>query len=255
MTSFSRFSGRVENYVKYRPGYPEALGDLIESQIPRGSTIADVGSGTGKLSELFLRRGYSVAGIEPNAEMRVAAEDLCSKFPGFQSLAGAAEALPLPDGAVDAVAAGQAFHWFDREKTRAEFERVLKPEGHVLLVWNDRSTDATPFLAGYERLFQEHCPDYKAIGHKKFEEGELRAFFAPGWMREARFHNEQTFDWEGLAGRLLSSSYVPAAGPVHDRILRELRRLFEHHCPEGRAVFVYQTRLWYGQFAGAGEQT
>ncbi|HSG40824.1 MAG TPA: class I SAM-dependent methyltransferase, partial [Thermoanaerobaculia bacterium] len=127
----ARFSSRVQNYVRYRPGYPLSLIDFLETNLglAPGAVIADVGSGTGKLSELFLDRGYRVIGIEPNDEMREAAEGLKERYPDFVNLAGQAESLPLDDRSVQAVMAGQAFHWFDPGKTRAEFARVLVPGG------------------------------------------------------------------------------------------------------------------------------
>lgn len=119
--SAERFSGRVADYLKYRPGYPEELLAFLRSEcgLVPGSVVADVGSGTGKLAELFLSGGNTVFGIEPNAEMRLAAERLFSGRSGFHSVAGRAEATTLPDSSVDLVAVGQAFHWFDREKTAA----------------------------------------------------------------------------------------------------------------------------------------
>ncbi len=245
----ARFSSRVRNYVLYRPDYPPALADFVEKDLglARGSVIADVGSGTGKLSVLFLERGYRVIGIEPNDEMREAAEDLKERFPDFVNLAGQAEALPLEDGSVQAVMAGQAFHWFDPEKTRAEFRRVLAPGGLVLLIWNDRSVDATPFLRAYERLLTERCPEYSEIASQYANEEVLRAFFGATGYREETFYNEQVFDWEGLKGRALSSSYIPASGPEGEAFMDELKKLFAEYSEDGRVAFVYNTQLFYGK--------
>ena len=115
-----RFSGRVENYVKYRPGYPQAIIDLLrkECHLTTNALIADIGSGTGKLAEVFLNNGYRVLGIEPDPEMRAAAEYVLGQYPTFTSIAASAEATELPDRSVDVVTAGQAFHWFDRERVR-----------------------------------------------------------------------------------------------------------------------------------------
>lgn len=248
----ARFSSRVRNYVLYRPDYPPALADFVERDLGliAGSVIADVGSGTGKLGVLFLERGYRVVGIEPNDEMREAAEELKERFPGFVNLAGQAEALPLEDGSVQAVMAGQAFHWFDAEKTRAELRRVLAPGGLVLLIWNDRSADATPFLRAYERLLTERCPEYSEIASRYANEDVLRAFFGSAGFREERFYNEQVFDWQGLKGRALSSSYIPASGPEGDAFMAELQKLFAEHNQDGRVAFVYNTQLFYGKIQG-----
>jgi ubiquinone/menaquinone biosynthesis C-methylase UbiE len=129
--STKRFSSRVENYIKYRPGYPPAMLDLLKEKcgLTGGSMVADIGSGTGILTELFLRNGNQVIGVEPNREMREAAERLLGKDPKFTSVSGTAESTTLKDQSVDFIAASQAFHWFDREQARREFLRVLKPGG------------------------------------------------------------------------------------------------------------------------------
>ena len=155
-----RFSDRVDAYVKYRPDYPRAVLELLQTECgltPR-SAVADIGSGTGKLSELFLRNGNSVYGVEPNPEMRLAGENLLSSYPGFVSVAGSAEATTLPDQSADFITAGQAFHWFDQKLARQGFERILKPDGLVVLVWNERLTD-TSFLEAYEMLTQTYATD------------------------------------------------------------------------------------------------
>ena len=117
-----RFSNRVDDYVRYRPHYPPGVLDRLREGIaltPR-TVIADVGSGTGISTELFLQNGNTVFAIEPNPEMRAAAERLLGGRPNFHSVRGTAEATTLPDGSVDCVVAAQAFHWFDPEKTRVE---------------------------------------------------------------------------------------------------------------------------------------
>lgn len=244
----ARFSDRVENYVRYRPDYPPALADFVQEKLglTPGAVIADVGSGTGKLSALFLERGYRVIGIEPNDEMREAAETLKERYPELVNLTGQAEALPLEDRSVHAVMAGQAFHWFDPVKTRAEFARVLAPGGLVMLIWNDRSPDATPFLRDYERLLTERCPEYSEIASRYANEDVLRAFFGSAGYSEERFYNEQVFDWEGMKGRALSSSYVPASGPEGEAFLSDLEKIFAEHSENGRVAFVYTTQFFHG---------
>src|SRR4026208_981769 len=135
-----RFSKRVENYIQYRPKYPPAVFDFLRNELnlAPSSIIADVGSGTGISSEMFLRNGNTVFGIEPNSEMREAGERNLSQFASFKSIYGTAEATTLEDHSVDFVIAGQAFHWFDRARSRAEFFRILKKNGWVVLIWNDR---------------------------------------------------------------------------------------------------------------------
>src|SRR5580698_5790113 len=150
--STSRFSDRVENYVRYRPGYPpEVLEKLkCECGLTSGHPIADIASGTGIWTRMLLENGNRVFGVEPNAEMRAAGERLLAPFANFTSIAGTAEATTLPDDSLDFISAAQAGHWFDRAKARQEFVRVLKPGGWLVLLWNERVTDSTAFLRDYE---------------------------------------------------------------------------------------------------------
>ncbi|MGH8024796.1 MAG: class I SAM-dependent methyltransferase [Limisphaerales bacterium] len=254
-----RFSNRVENYVRYRPDYPAAIIALLREEcgLTPESLVADIGSGTGKLSEIFLKAGCRVLGIEPNSEMRAAGESM--SIPAFTSIDASAEETTLPDQSVDFIAAGQSFHWFDRARCRAEFARILKPGGWVVIIWNDRQDDTTLFLAAYEKLLDQFGTDYAQSHHRKTDQPEvLQAFFGnkPGFKT---FHNIQYFDFEGLKGRLLSSSYAPMAGqPKHEEMLFELKRIFDAHHRGGRVAFEYETHVHYGRLtsspAGFGSQ-
>jgi SAM-dependent methyltransferase len=247
--STQRFSSRVADYVKYRPTYPPALIELLKTEcsLTPASTIADTGSGTGILSKLFLDHGNVVFGIEPNIEMRRAGEELLSAYPNFHSVAATAEATSLSDHSVDFVTAGQAFHWFDHRRVHAEFKRILKPDGWVVLVWNDRRIDSSPFLVEYEQLLLNFATDYEAVNHKQVDERVLRPFFGGNGVRKASFPNSQTFDFEGLRGRLLSSSYAPEQGhPDYQPMLQELERIFGMYQSKGNVIFEYITEVYYG---------
>lgn len=248
--SVGRFSNRVDNYLKYRPRYPEGVIDTLREEcgLTPLSSVADVGSGTGFLTELFVRNGNTVWAIEPNADMRTAAERLLAGAVNFHSLAGAAEATTLPDQSVELIAAGQAFHWFDRARTRLEFGRILKPNGWVALIWNERETESTPFLRAYEQLLQRFATDYAQVDHRLIDDAVLREFFAPGVYGQRIFPNRQEFDYAGVQGRLLSSSYAPEKGqPGHEPMLAELRRIFDEHNVNNRVAVEYLTRVYYGQ--------
>jgi SAM-dependent methyltransferase len=248
--STKRFSSRVENYIKYRPGYPPAVIKLLrrECGLARVSQIADIGSGTGILTEMLLKNGSAVLAVEPNPEMRQAAERLLGTHPNFHSVYGTAEATTLPPQSVDIIVAAQAFHWFDRARARQEFARILKPGGRVALIWNDRRTDSTPFLQAYEHLLQECSLDYRAVDHKQVDAATIGAFFAPAAFKSASFENQQVFDFKGLKGRLLSSSYAPEQGhPKHEAMLRGLSEIFEKHARQDRVVFEYDTLVYYGR--------
>ena len=245
-----RFSSRVENYIKYRPGYPDGVVETLQSEcgLTPGSIVADVVSGTGILTEMFLRNGNAVYGIDPNREMREAAERLLKDHPRFHSVAARAEETTLDDASVDFVAAGQAFHWFDREKTRREFARVLKPRGWVALIWNERVTITTPFLVAYEQLLKDYSTDYEQVDHRRIDDDVIRDFFGSDDFKLKQFKNAQVFDYEGVKGRLLSSSYAPEEGsPNYEPMLAELERIFQTYQDEGRVVFEYVTQMYYGQ--------
>jgi SAM-dependent methyltransferase len=243
-----RFSNRVENYVRYRPGYPAEIISLLRNEcgLTSDSVIADIGSGTGKLSELFLNAGCQVFGVEPNKEMREAGERM--NHPDFTSVDASAEETTLPAHSIDFVTAGQAFHWFDRDRCRSEFERILKPGGWVVIIWNDRQDDTTPFLAAYERLLEKFGTDYAEAHHRQADKPEvIRAFFG-NEPRFKNFHNVQQFDFEGLKGRLLSSSYAPVAGqPKYEDMLGELKRIFDKDQRNGTVAFEYDTHVYYGR--------
>jgi SAM-dependent methyltransferase len=242
-----RFSDRVDNYVKYRPGYPPAIIDVlnVECGLESESVIADVGSGTGLLAELFLRNGNLVYGVEPNDEMRAAAEQLLGSYLRFTSINGRAEATTLADSSVDFVTAGQAFHWFEPGPTRIEFGRILRPNGWVALVWNTRMTDRG-FMAGYEALLDRYALDYHEINHSE-QNDDVHGFF-DGQFRVWTFANEQQFDFEGMVGRLLSSSYAPpSAHPHYKPLVEGLGRLFETYQTGGRVSFLYKTELFWGR--------
>jgi SAM-dependent methyltransferase len=243
-----RFSNRVENYSKYRPGYPAEVLNLLKTEcnLTADSIIADIGSGTGKLTEILLANGNVVFGIEPNAAMRAAAESALRSYPAFRSIVGTAERTTMPAASVDLVAAGQAFHWFDTAAAKTEFPRILRPGGWVVLVWNDRQLATTPFLKDYEKFLLEFGTDYQEVRHDKAV-AAIEEFFAPEKVKLASFSNSQVFDLEGLKGRVLSSSYTP--DPNHsnfESMLRKLENIFKRHQENGHVTFQYDTKVYYG---------
>lgn len=245
----SRFSDRVENYILYRPGYPpEALQALkAECGLGPSHVIADIASGTGIWTRILLGNGNPVFGVEPNAGMREAGERLLAGFPKFISVAGTAEATTLADESVDFVTAAQAAHWFNRERSRQEFVRIMKPGGWLVLLWNERLTDSTKFLRDYEQLLLTYGTDYQEIRHEHTTDA-VNEFFDPAPFQERTFEMRQEFDYAGVEGRLLSSSYAPGPEhPQHAAMLNELRRIFDAHAVSGRAVFEYKTRLYFGR--------
>jgi SAM-dependent methyltransferase len=249
MDPTERFTQRVEEYARCRPGYPGALLELLRGELGLAPehVVADLGSGTGILTRLFLEHGNTVYGVEPNAAMRRAAEVELAGFGDFHSVAGRAEETQLEDDAADLVVAGQAFHWFDVVAARREVRRILRPSGWVVLVWNHRRTVGTLFLESYEIFLERWCPEYGDVRARYENEAELRTFFAPHGYQVRTLHNSQEFDREGLRGRLLSSSY--AQGPEsaqHAPMLAALDDLFLEHAAGGRVRFEYDTTVYYG---------
>lgn len=244
-----RFSDRVADYVRYRPGYPRELIPILTgvTGLRPDWVIADIGSGTGLSAELFLQNGNRVIGVEPNAAMRAAAEQTLAQWPGFESVPGRAEQTELPERSIDLVFAGQAFHWFDPVQARAEFRRILKAPAWTAVAWNRRRTDTTPFSIAYETLLQEFGTDYQAIRHDQLDPAILDQFFAHG-CELITLANQQVFDFAGTQGRLLSSSYTPAAGdPRRTLMLAELRRIFDEHQAHGQVSFDYDTLVYAGR--------
>lgn len=245
-----RFSNRVANYVKYRPGYPPEILELFKTEmgLTKDSVLADIGSGTGLSARPFLENGNRVYGVEPNEAMREAAAEYLKSFPGFVSHDGTAEDTNLEDNSLDFVTASQAFHWFDPAKTRAEFTRILKPGGYIVLIWNERQLDTNDFLRGYEKLLLKFANDYGNVRHENIDEAKLKQFFDSGYQK-ATFQNEQVFDFAGLRGRLLSSSYMPAEDSASFPALeKELKELFTKHSENDRIKILYDTNIYYKQY-------
>lgn len=236
--------------MRFRPGYPDALLRCLADEfgLAPHHVVADVGAGTGIFSALLLRYGCRVFAVEPNAPMRRAAEETLGGLSGFVSVDGAAEATTLPDACADWVAAAQAFHWFDVGRARTEFHRILRSGGRIAVIFNVRRED-TPFLRAFERFLHEHAVDYADVKEQRVEsDGRLEHFFGPDGFVTRTFDNAQRFNFDGLAGRTRSASYMP--GPDHPRhaaMIESLRQLFEAHAVDGAVEFLYHTRLFVGE--------
>lgn len=243
-----RFTSRADNYARYRPGYPQEVIELLRAEcgLTHQSAVADVGSGTGILTALFLDNGNQVYAVEPNAAMRAAAEAALAGRPGFTSINGRAEATTLPDASVDLVAAGQAFHWFDAAASRMEFGRILRPGGFVALIWNARAYRDDPLMADYERVLGEYGMGYNTVRHRAHA-GQMEALFVNG--HETRtFTHTRPLTYEMFWGGFLSSSYAPLPGdPRHEPVRAALSQVFEAHQRGGWVTFLYETEVHFGQ--------
>lgn len=237
-----RFAYRAGAYARHRPTYPQEVVGLLRKEcgLTAESRIADIGCGTGLLAELFLALGCEVFGVEPNAEMRQTGARLLARYPRFHSVEGRAETTTLPDASVEFVTAGQAFHWFDPVAARVEFARILRPGGHVALVWNERA-EGGGFQAAYDGLVRRYAPELNRIRHEDID----CVFGGPAW-RLAEFENRQVLDLEGLQGRLASSSYAPLPdSPGHREMLDALAELFAAFQAGGRVTLLYDTKIYF----------
>jgi SAM-dependent methyltransferase len=249
-----RFDKRAAQYSKYRPSYPREILEILESEIGFNddTTVADIGSGTGLLSRLFLQNGNTVYGVEPNDEMRSYAEQALSGFPGFASIKGRAENSTLTDSSVDLVAVGQALHWFDRDLTIREFGRILRKNGHLCVVYNDRN-NTDPFMKGYEDVVQKHARNRAEVldvwRSEPWREDNLSAFFQERKYRRFNLPNEQFLDLEGLLGRMTSASYMPSVDePVRFKALNlDVSRLFKDWEKNGTVRLLYETIIIIGR--------
>jgi SAM-dependent methyltransferase len=244
-----RFSNRVADYVRYRPSYPAGVLTFLSENcgLLRHHVVADIGSGTGLLSKLFVRNGNHVYGVEPNAEMQEAGDEFLRVYPNFAGITGSAEATTLADRSIDFVTTGQAFHWFDPIASRKEFSRILKPGGWVVVVCNERLTDSTPFLRDYEALLRRFGTDYAHVSDSYPLPEDMQSFFGARGFLSHELPNAQEFDLDGLSGRLRSSSYAPAANhPDFPQMMNELKHIFAAYQHNGIVRFDYRTRIYAG---------
>ena len=248
--STKRFSDCVEYYVKYRPSYPYELVEVMQREgiITNKSTIADIGSGTGIFTVLLLKAGCFVYGVEPNDEMRFAAEKFHSQYHTFVSVNGRAEKTSLKKGSVDVITAAQAFHWFGLNQSRKEFLRILKPQGYVVLIWNERLIETIPFQNEYELLLRKYCPEYGKSSSQKISQQDLEQFYG-----HSKFHlyicaNHQSFDFGGLRGRLESSSYcLKDDHKNYPMLMSSLKELFDRYQTKNTIILEYISKMYYGK--------
>jgi SAM-dependent methyltransferase len=252
LDSTTRFSDRVDDYVRYRPDYPPALLEWLQREqgVDAGWRVADVGAGTGISSKMLLDAGYRVTAVEPNAPMRLAAKSWLKSYETFSAVDGMADSTGLPDASVDLVTVAQAFHWFDEQATRREFARILRPRGLAAIWWNSRRLTGTRFLEGYEKLLLDYGTDYVSVAERYADDAQMRVWFGEGYRGSASFEHAQRLDFDALRGRLMSSSYVPKEGhPKHTPMLRALRELFDTCAEAGTISFDYDTRVYAGHLA------
>lgn len=249
----NRFTGRVESYRRYRPGYPSAIVDLLrhECALSPDATVADIAAGTGLLTEIFLAAGFTVTAVEPNDEMRSACAELEQQYPDLRIVAGTSESTNLPDHSIDLITVAQAMHWFDLDRTRAEFARILKPGGWCAVLYNNRRLSGDAFHDAYEQFLLDYGIDYKAVKEQHVGRKRLAQFFAPSPMKCESLINAQPLTLEALNGRVLSSSYIPQPGHLRfPEMQTALEKLFADHAQDGAITMIHDCVICWGQLSG-----
>lgn len=247
--SVERFNQTVEFYQKYRPRYPQAVIEILanDCQLNPNSIIADIGSGTGIFTQQLLNNGNKVYAIEPNASMRDVAEKTLAIYPNFNSIAATAEDTSLPDQSIDFITAAQAFHWFNQARVKPEFQRILKPGGWLVLLWNLRMSEASGFMQDYEKLLQKYGTDYVKVAAENIHDPTIEAFFNPNTVTIKHLPNQQIFDWDSLRGRIMSTSYVPKPDdPRFEPMMAEAKKIFLASQINNKIEFIYQTKIYFG---------
>jgi SAM-dependent methyltransferase len=249
----NRFTNRVESYLKYRPGYPAEIYQVLleEGIIKQSNHVADMGCGTGLSAELFLQNGHRVYGVEPDAAMLDGAKNYLSSYPYFVPVNASAHNCSLKNRSIDLIICGQSFHWFDREKTAAEFRRILQSDGHLLIMWNELNTSASDFMKVFVDFIEMFAVDYREVRSKIINAVEgLDGFFGHQSYQSKFFLNQQHLDLNGLNGRVLSMSFMPdQANKDHDFMMYCLRKIFQRYQETGKVKIEYLTKIYYGQLA------
>ena len=248
-----RFTDRVENYGKARPGYPPEITSLLREKcgLTNESTVVDVGCGTGLLAKIFCEAGCRVIGVEPNQAMREAGQHYLAQHRNFEMMEGKAELIPLEATSVDFIIAGQAYHWFDQKEARHEFMRILKPNGWAVLIWNDREFQGSKFADEYESLVQRFGIDYADVHQRgKSTVASFEQFFGNSAFEKTSFPNLQQLDRDRFIARVLSASYMPVADhPKHQPMMQEIERIFRENEQDGVVEVKYTTSVIYGQMS------
>jgi SAM-dependent methyltransferase len=251
-----RFTGRAADYDRYRQRYPaeEILARLREwCGLTPKQLIADIGAGTGMLAEVFLANGNRVLAVEPNLDMRdqlrsSVENHLGAPMPQLEIIDATAEATTLPDASIDIVAAGRAFHWFDKDRALAEFHRILKPQGWITLIAADRDRDSKdpnyrPQIQAYEDLMAAHGIDYTRVVRCGYRSYDSMDSFFDGDLHQAQISGLRSLDRESFSGHARSLSATPPAGhPGYAAFEKALDEYFDVYAADG--ILTMPTICW-----------
>ena len=226
------FGAVAGDYDRFRPRYPAEAASWVAGRVAP-ARVVDLGAGTGILTRALLERAYDVVPVEPDPAMR---SQLASATPGVTPVAGSAEHIPLGDGAADAVVAGTAYHWFDRDRAHAEAIRVLRPGGCFAAIWNIRD-ESVGWVAEIGRIADRWRKDDRG------RDSAIRTItsFGPEFVdfERAEFPHRVTHTAETLITMMTTRSYyLTASAQGQAEIVGELRALLTDH-PDlaGRSSF------------------
>jgi SAM-dependent methyltransferase len=246
----SKFTGKAETYKKFRPDYPVDYINYIISynNLEQDSVIADIGSGTGKLTKQLLDRSHKVIAVEPNDDMRSTAEKQLGGYKNFISVNGTAENTGIAGESIDLITVAQAFHWFDVQKFKMECIRILRPNKNVALVWNSRNFESQLVIDNAE-VCKRICPLFTGFSGGKDEDSlELNSFFKGGKYDFKVFRYDLTYDLDGFLGRNLSASYAPKeTDETYREFVKELTELFERYSKSGKIIVPNLTKSYIGK--------
>lgn len=247
--NIERFTDRADNYEKFRPGYPQSLIDYLSEQLhaQQPNVVAELGAGTGILSLELAKLNLELYVFEPNKEMRDKAIVSLQDRGNCVISDKKAEDTGLPSASCDMIVCAQAFHWFDTSKAKKEFQRIIKPDGSVAIIWNIRSIE-NAFGNAYEDFINNFSIDYEEVRKRQYRGNNLPLFFREGTMQQLVFHYKTRISLEQLKGRTLSYSYMPNTGhPALKETMKALEVLFRKHEQEGIVELNYKTVLYIGK--------
>jgi SAM-dependent methyltransferase len=247
-----RFTGKAEIYKMFRPSYPDEFVDYLYFQVgcSNRSQIADIGSGTGILSRLLLKRGSTVYCVEPNFDMRQTAEQDLLDFDNFISIDGNDVNTTLQDKSVDFVTVAQAYHWFNQQSFKIECQRILRPGGKIALIWNERDYKSDMVQKDFAIRQKYAVGDKKGLGPLRMDEIRFEEIFMDGVYEYRTFENNLILDHDRYIGMNLSRSYSPreVCNPdEYNGFVCELSSLFYEYNQNGVLNFPHYTQSYIGQ--------
>jgi SAM-dependent methyltransferase len=247
------FDAWAADYDRFRPGYPDALFDLIAGELglPSRPDVADLGAGTGRAAIAMARRGWHVTAVEPGEGMLEALRSTANRLKvTIQAVQASAEDTTLEAASVDLATAAQAFHWFDPERSVAELARIVRPGGGVAIFWNSRDDDRSDFLAAYTDLLARSLPADMVERRVDRQQSDvpliLGASAAFGVRDRIELEHEETWTPDQFTGFAMTASYIQKGlePKARDAFRAETRSLAEAHAVAGVLQVPFQLDLW-----------